>query len=188
MGTSKELSGTIPTQFGLLLALTALHFDFNKLTGAIPGTLSRLTNLVDFTLHLNPGLCRLDLASTLVADKCHSVACPYPTCKPTCCGCYDTPICPTGAVPSNTTAVHNDPLITYYSGGEESCCPVGNTVLEHLVQLQNLDCTGGRPCVATTGISGRGTQMISLQRISINAEFTGTLPPEIGLLTKATYM
>jgi hypothetical protein len=50
------------------------------LTGAVPGTLTLLTSTRYFRLDAKNGLCRLNVASTLVTEKCAPTACPYPLC------------------------------------------------------------------------------------------------------------
>jgi hypothetical protein len=76
-----------------------------------------------------------------------------------------------------------NPATPFYPAEDATCCPVGNTLLEKLVTDGHLDCSGGRPCVAKTGVGGQGTQLLS---IAINAGLTGTVPPEVGLFTKVT--
>jgi hypothetical protein len=140
---------------------TALQFNRslrdNKLSGAIPGTLTLLTVVNSFGLGDNPKLCRLDAASTAVTTKCTplTTACPYPTCA-----CTDLATCPSGAQKSSSAAVK---LVTpFYPADDTACCPMGTSLSEQLVTDGHLDCTVGRPCVATTGTSGKGTMAIVL--------------------------
>jgi hypothetical protein len=50
----------------------------NKLSGAIPGTLTLLIKTTTFWLDSNPRLCRLDAASTEATLMC-TAPCPFPT-------------------------------------------------------------------------------------------------------------
>jgi hypothetical protein len=43
--STNQISGTIPTELGLLVKLTVLNFDTNLLTGTIPTHLAALTGL-----------------------------------------------------------------------------------------------------------------------------------------------
>jgi hypothetical protein len=111
------------------------------LTGAIPGSLTLLTNAVLFRLDKNTDLCRLDAVSTLASDKCNPEACPYPTCD-----CTHT-VCPSGS--TNTYTISVNPATSFYPADNNACCPVGDTLRERLVTKGFLDCSLGRPCIAT---------------------------------------
>jgi Leucine-rich repeat (LRR) protein len=106
------LTSSIPPQVGQLTRLTSLSMMNNKVTGSIPAELSTLTDVRTLNLAQNlltgniageltslallpylkfggtfylggNDLCRLDAASTKMANKC-TTACPYPTCNPAC--------------------------------------------------------------------------------------------------------
>jgi hypothetical protein len=49
-----------------------------------------------------------------------------------------------------------NPATPFYPADDTTCCPVGASLLEKLVTDDHLDCTVGRPCVATTGTLGKG--------------------------------
>jgi Leucine-rich repeat (LRR) protein len=170
---SNKLTGSIPPEMSELTAMVQLRLANNKLTGAIPGTLTLLTKTTYFWLDANLGLCRLDAASTTVTTTKCTTACPYPTCACT------VATCPSGATNSGSTVVN--PATPFYPADDTSCCPVGASLLEKLVTDQHLDCSAGRPCVATTGV-GKGTNAVVLP--FNNLILTGTIPPEIGQMTK----
>jgi hypothetical protein len=44
-----------------------------------------------------------------------------------------------------------------YPADDTTCCPVGDTLRERLVTDGHLDCSVGRPCVATTNTPEKGT-------------------------------
>jgi hypothetical protein len=130
------------------------YLSTNKLSGDIPGSLTKLTKTTYFRLDDNPKLCRLNAASTLAANKCTPTPCPYATCA-----CTQLKLtCPSGA--SSSTDVNS--ASPYYPANDATCCPLGATVRERLVTDGHLDCTAGRPCVATTGTSDKGTLAVSM--------------------------
>jgi hypothetical protein len=172
----------IPPEIGELTALTVFHLNQNKLSGAIPGTLTLLTKATtDFRLDTNPGLCRIDAASTTVTTAGCTTACPYPTCACT------VATCPSGATNSGSTVVN--PATPFYPADDTACCPVGKSVREELVKELHLDCSVGRPCVATTGTPGKGTLAlaVALSRYA-GYTLTSSIPPEISGLTALTLL
>jgi hypothetical protein len=54
-----------------------------------------------------------------------------------------------------------NPATPFYPADDVTCCPVGDALREKLVTTGHLDCTAGRPCMATTG-PNRGTQLGNL--------------------------
>jgi hypothetical protein len=74
-----------------------------------------------------------------------------------------------------------NPATPFYPAEDTTCCPVGTSLRERLVTDLHLDCTVGRPCVATTGFSVKGTQVVNL--ILGGQLLTGTIPPQINTLT-----
>ena len=95
---SNRLTGTLPTELGLLTLLTGLDFAFNYLTGEIPTELGRLTHLISLDLNSNDfegtipiGICRLRTEfqlSNFVADFCRgsetALVCPVQQCCQSC--------------------------------------------------------------------------------------------------------
>jgi Leucine-rich repeat (LRR) protein len=151
-----KLNGTLPPEFGSLLKLTQLNLRNNKLTGAIPSSLTLLTKTTSFRLDSNVGLCRLDAGSTTAANKCTPLACPYSTCE-----CTILAACPSGATKSASASAN--PATPFYPADHATCCPTGSTLREQLVTDEHLDCSVGRPCVATTtGASFKGTNLVFL--------------------------
>jgi hypothetical protein len=122
-------------------------------------------------------LCRLDVGSTTAANKCGPTACPYPSCK-----CTILAACPSGATKSASTVVN--PATPFYPADDTTCCPVGASLLERLVTDDHLDCTVGRPCVATTGMVLKGVNAVEVKLIALG--LAGSIPPEISTLTALT--
>jgi hypothetical protein len=169
---SNFLTGTLPTEYGVL---TKLRLDLrnNNLNGPIPGVWSSLATGGD--LSDNNMLCRLDAASTAVAAAVSAGGTDE-------CACTDLAVCPSGATKSSSAA--NNAATPFYPAEDTTCCPVGTSLLEKLVTDNHLDCTVGRPCVATTGTSGKG---VLATAVDLSGQsLTGTIPPEISTLTAVT--
>lgn len=52
--SSNALSGTIPTEIGMLQQIEVLNLHNNKLTGVIPTELGMMTNMIDLAIHSSP--------------------------------------------------------------------------------------------------------------------------------------
>jgi hypothetical protein len=50
---SNSLTGTLPTEFGLMTSLNSLVWSDNKIEGTIPTQLARLTKLTKLSVHSN---------------------------------------------------------------------------------------------------------------------------------------
>jgi Leucine-rich repeat (LRR) protein len=175
-----KLTGLIPSEIGQLDDLVNLSVENNKLSGAIPGSLTLLTKTTLFRLTLNSKLCRLDAASTTVTTARCTTACPYPTCA-----CNElSGNCRTGNAKTISTAVN--PATPFYPADDTTCCPVGASLLEKLVTENHLDCTAGRPCVVTMGIGMKGVSAVAVTLNSLN--LSGSIPPEISELTALTLL
>ncbi len=55
--TRNQLTGEVPSELGQLTELRNLTFNYNQLTGEIPGSYLELSNLFEFRIEVNDGLC-----------------------------------------------------------------------------------------------------------------------------------
>ena len=111
--------------------------------------------------------------------------CPYPTCS------CEWSACPSGAaynVPAHTAAASN-PTSPFYPL-DASCCVVpGFTLRERLVLDGHLDCSVGRPCAVTPkGLAAPTVQYLNQNTPGGPKLLTGTIPPQLGLMTAVEYL
>jgi len=73
-----------------------------------------------------------------------------------------------------------NPATPFYPAEDTTCCLDGASLLAKLVIEEHLDCSGGRPCVVTTGTAGKGTMANSFNAPTVG--LSGSIPPEISMM------
>jgi hypothetical protein len=77
----------------------------------------------------------------------------------------------------------------FYPDDPAVCCAVGFTLRERLVLDGHLDCSGGRPCAATPkGLTTTVINYATQNQAGGPDLLTGTIPPELGLMTAVKYL